>query len=279
MKKLITLLFLIALSISTAKGLHFLKDGFSVRRIHSLNIYTQENWNSEIEKILAQPFRYVGRGRQCFAFESHDQKYVLKLPRTDIYKTPLWVRSLPLKKTRRALEKRHNDKKQFFLKSLAIARDELKDQTGLITVHLGQSPSREKLTLIDQLNCKHTLILGKTSFILQKKWPLLMQSFSQALENNEIDQAKKILDALTDAIIARSEKGIFNKDPSFLRNYGFDGEKAYSIDIGTFCKKEELDPLQAPQKSIDYSTGPIRDWLAKTSPEMLSYLNEKLASR
>ena len=106
-----------------------------------------------------------------------------------------------------------------------------------------------------------------------------MQSFSQALENNEIDQAKKILDALTDAIIARSEKGIFNKDPSFLRNYGFDGEKAYSIDIGTFCKKEELDPLQAPQKSIDYSTGPIRDWLAKTSPEMLSYLNEKLASR
>ena len=277
MRKLFCLFFLTFFAIGLAKGLHFLKDGFSPRRLHCLDLPANEEWGEEVAQILAKPFRYLGRGRQCFAFESLDEKYVIKFPRTDIYKTPLWVRALPLKAYRKNLEAKHLHKEQFILASVDISLNELKEQTGLLAVHFGKSSSQgKKISAIDNLGCTHLLPLEKTSFILQYKWPLLTKLFSTALQNGEKGEAKRILDALIDVIIERSQKGIFNKDPSFLRNYGFDGEKAHPIDIGTFCRMPELDPALAPQKSIDYSMGPIRDWLGKTDPEMLEHLNNKL---
>ncbi len=276
-RKLAILLALLLFCALAGEGLYLAKDGFSARRIHSLDYEVAENWGEEAERALELTFHYIGRGRQCFAFASEDGKYVLKFPRTDIYKTPFWARALPVHSYRTELEENHRRREEFILNSFRISFDELKDQTALLAVHLGQStPKGKKLTLIDASGSKYRLPLEKTSFVLQYKQPILMKSFSAALERGERKEAEKILDALLAAVVERANKGILNRDRSFLRNYGFDGSKAYQIDVGSFFRSQDLDPSMAYHKSVRDSMEPVQEWLAENSPEMLDYLNSKL---
>lgn len=274
---MILFLFLIALSAGTGKGLYTLKKGFTPRRIHCLGTTVSENWSREADQALSQSYTYLGRGRQCFAFASQDGKYVLKLPRTDIYKIPLWVRALPFSSLR---EKMHADRikrEDYIVGSMHIAFNELRDQTGILALHLGQSNSRgRKLTLIDALGCKHHLPLESTPFVLQYKHPILMKSFQDALATGKREEAKAILDALIVAVFERGAKGILNKDRSFLRNYGFDGQKAYQIDIGSFFRIEGMERSDAFHKSVRDSMDAVKEWMANTDPDMLEYLNHKL---
>ncbi len=276
MRKAFFLLILILFCAAIGETLYFLKDGFSARRIQSLSLPTPFPSDPESTAALAQTYRYLGRGRQCFAFASEDNRYVLKLPRTDIYKTPLWVRLLPLKAYQQRLEADHLERQQFILDSFLLSFHELPEQTGLLALHLGQSAAPHSLTLIDALGCKHSISLGKTPFALQRKQPLWLPAFSAALANNR-SEAKRLLDALLDVIVERGQKGILNRDRSFRRNYGFDGTRAYQIDVGSFFRKPELSPKATFQKSVRDSVDPIQEWLAQTDPQMLAYLNEQLA--
>lgn len=275
MKKVILLLLLLLFSAATGRGLYYLKDGFSARRIQSLSSRVSEDWGKEVDQILGQTFHYVDRGRQCFAFVSNDDRYILKFPRTDIYKTPFWVRVLPVKQYREHLEKDHLERQTFILNSFSLSLRELKGQTGLIATHLGQSSSKRKLILIDKLGCKHAISLGKTPFVLQYKKPILMKAFSLAIQKGNREEAKRILDAWIDLVVERGQKGILNRDRSFLRNYGFDGQKAYQIDIGSFFQNPELTPAAAYQKSVRDSADAVQEWLAQTDPEMLEYFQKK----
>jgi hypothetical protein len=277
MKKIISFLVIFFVSLAVGKTLHFLKNGFSARRVQSLSFAVHDDFSDEVKKALQQPFHYIGRGRQCFAFASEDEKYVLKFPRTDIYKTPLWVRAVGLSAYRKKLEANHKKREAFILESFKISSEELKEQTGILALHLGQSFSKGQfLTLLDAAHCKHLLPLERASFVLQYKHPILMKAFSEAIQKKEQSQAEKILDALLAAIHERASHGILNRDRSFLRNYGFDGEKAYQIDVGSFFKNPHLALDQAYQKSIRDSVDPIREWLSQYSPETIPHLNQKL---
>ena len=280
MKKLILLLFLIVFCAGVGKGIYFVRDGFTERRIHGLKNWITPDWDEEVELALDQPFYYLGRGRQCFAFASKDGKYVLKLPRTDIYKTPFWARVLPVKAYREQLEAKNLCRQNFVLGSFDISIHELRNQTGLLAVHLGQSfPQGKKIILVDKLGIKHSLRREKTPFVLQYKKPILMNEFSLARKNGDTQKAEKILDAMLDVIVERAEKGILNRDRSFLRNYGFDGEKGYQIDVGSFYRNPKIEGRAAYEKSIRDSIDPVLEWLAKTDPEMLDYLNKTLNRR
>ncbi len=277
MKKVIVLLLLLVFCGSVGQGLYKLKKGFSCRRLQPIDLVADGNFSDEVNRALEQTFTYVGRGRQCFAFASVDGHYILKFPRTDIYKTPLWARALPVAKYRNALEAEHTKREKFVFNSFHLSAQELKGETGVIALHLGQSASSGKiLTLIDALGCTHRLPLEKVSFILQHKHPIWTQAFLRSLEQGDRPHAKTILDAFLDVVVDRARKGILNKDRSFLRNYGFDGAKAYQIDVGSFYRKPELSPEAIYQKSVRDSLDPVQEWLAVKDPEMKQYLDQQL---
>ncbi len=276
-KKLSLVFALTLFSLLVGQTLHHLKDGFSLRRIPSLDYQITQDWDEEADLALQQTFRYLGRGRQCFAFESEDGKYVLKFPRTDIYKTPFWARLLPIASYRAQLEKTHQARKQFVLDSFALAFDELKNQTGLLAIHLGQSHSTgKKLTIVDAAGCKCQIPLEKAPFVLQYKKPLFMKALSAALEKGQRKEAEKILDALVYNIRERAKKGILNRDRSFLRNYGYEEGKVYQIDVGSFFRSRDLSPSASYQKSLLDSLAPVQEWLAENAPQMVDYLNHRL---
>lgn len=279
MRKTLPILALLLFSLLIGQALHDLRNGFTLRRIPPLNRPVSADWDEQTAQILSQPFHYLGRGRQCFAFESEDKKYVLKFPRTDIYKTPFWARVLPAKTYREKLEAIHKVREQFILDSFSLSFRELKHQTALLAFHLGQSePRGKKLTLIDRIGFKYQIPLENAPFVLQEKKPLLMEAFTSALEKGEKKEAEKILDALISVIVERAEKGILNRDRSFLRNYGYDGENAYQIDVGSFFKNPNLSHYASYEKSLRDSLDPIQEWLAENEPSLLPHLNTRLSS-
>jgi len=252
--------------------MHWAKKGFTIRRVAAPAQTNFEIWNSEADLAMEQPFRYLGRGRQCFAFASLDGKYVLKLPRTDIYQIPFWMRTLPLPTTKRETFRAvRAERERFVLNSMKIAYEELQEDTGVLALHFGRAPDLGKeITVIDALGYHHRLPAHKTTFVLQTKQPILIKAFLDTLRSGDRAKGKEILDAFIDVVVARGSKEIWNKDESFLRNYGFDGNKGYQIDIGSFYHK----PNGAA--SIRDTMHPVKSWLAKTDPEMLAYFDAAL---
>jgi len=272
MKKTFFLLNLIAFCLLVGKGVYWMKKGFSFRRIAApsqMELVLREDLADE---ILTQPFKYLARGRQCFAFESLDGNYVLKLPRTDIYQIPFWVRAFPsLFPKRSALWQRRKSQEDFVLNSMRIACESLSEETGTLALHFGQTPDRgQTIRLIDPLGFTYLLPAHKITFALQRKHPLLMKSFKEALRNGDRVAAKALLGSLIDVVIARGKKEIWNKDGSFLRNYGYDGKKAIQIDIGSFYRKP------GAIASIRETMQRVRGWLGEVDPEMLAFLESEM---
>ncbi len=275
MKKICILTALLLFCLGIGECLYFLKDGFSERRIHYLRTQKTKDLDIATLDALKQPFHYLGRGRQCFAFASKDDRYVLKLPRTDIYRNPLWKRAIFSCK---AKDKDHLERLRFIMNSFQIAESELKSQTGVVALHLGQSkPSGKTLHLIDALGSSYHISQDRTLFVLQEKKQLLFPTLLTALKKDP-EEAKKILDSLIASIAERARKGILNRDRSFLRNYGYSDGKTYQIDIGSFFYSKDLEPDTAFQKSFRDSSDPIRDWLTDAAPELLPRYHEKINS-
>lgn len=275
MRKILALFVIAILSLLAGKGLYLSKDGFSTRRIHPLKLPASASFDEASTKALKQTFHYLGRGRQCFAFVSDDGQYVLKIPRTDIYRLPFWARALPMSPYKKEFRSKLLKQQKIFAESIRLATNELSNQTAILATHLGQSkPSKEVLTLVDALHCTHQLPLHKTPFILQYKKPILTKVFLSTLQQ-EPAKAPQILDALLDTIAERAKKGILNRDRSFLRNYGYNEGKAFQIDIGSFFENSEITSKDAFEKSFRDSTDPIREWLVEISPELASYFQEK----
>jgi hypothetical protein len=274
MKKALLVLCLILAVAAFGKGLHWVKKGFSIRRVAFSIDASLYAWNEEADQALDQPFRYLGRGRQCFAFESQDGKYVLKLPRTDIYRIPFWMRALPVQKKRECAMKQRLDRKAFVLNSIRISHEELKEETGVFAIHFGETPNHGKsIRIADPFGFTYELPSHKTAFILQEKYPLLTRSCFQALNQGDRIGAEQILDAFVEMVVSRGNKGIGNKDGSFLRNYGFDGKQARQIDIGSFYRNPNL------SATVQDTMNPVRRWLTDIDPAMLAYLEDKLFHR
>ena len=276
MKKIFSLIFLVFLVATIGKGWHWAKDGFNILRVHpALPSGDETEPPASIAAVLDQPFTYLGRGHQCYAFESADGRVVLKLPRLDRYELPFWLSSCPLpffEKYKKSLWSDISHRKDFILRSFQIALEELQEETGVLYLHLHQTRCFQKtVRLSDRVGRTYCLNLDRTPFILQEKKPLMMPFFSEALQRGDRKRAEEILDVFLGVISSRAEKGIFNKDPSFLRNFGFDGERGFQIDIGSFYHKQGMDAKESFAPSFRQTTALIGLWLAEIDPEMYKW--------
>src|SRR5579872_2014639 len=100
--------------------------------------------SSEEQKLLDQPFTFLGKGDQSYAFLGQDQKTVLKFFRHDHLGPRKFLRTLPLPATLDKLRQEflawrsRYDLTPLF-DSAKLAFDELKEETGLIGLHLNKS--------------------------------------------------------------------------------------------------------------------------------------------
>jgi hypothetical protein len=281
MKKIGVLLLLFFFVATIGKGWHLAKDGFHIWRVRTglPEQGIEQPISPEIGAILQQPFYYIGRGHQCYAFASIDQRYVLKLPRLDRYDIPFWLKVCQfsfLDSYRQKLRADLSHRFHFITTSFQIAQNELQEQTAILYLHLYRTSNLHiHTTVTDQVGRTYRLDLDKTPFILQEKIPLMIPQFKNALKRGDQEQAKEILEALLQVIKIRAKKGIFNKDPSFVRNFGLLGEKGVQIDIGSFYYKSDVDEKEAFEKSFRETTKHVHLWLANFDPQIQQWFDKR----
>jgi hypothetical protein len=265
-----------AVVFAVGKSWHVAKDGFHILRTHfPLEETPTEPLSKEALAALQQNYRYLGRGHQCYAFESTDGLYVLKLIRADRYELPFWLKQVSwLKKRQKKKETDIQRRCQFLKASFVLAAHPLRSVTGIVAMHLGKtSEIHHTATIIDRLGRRYYLDLDQTAFILQKKKALMMPQIAEAIRSKNTERAKLILNAFLELIQIRSNHGIFNKDPSFLKNFGYDAEGAFQIDIGSFYYKTT--PPNTTRDAFRETTHHVFVWLHGQNATLADWFQDR----
>jgi hypothetical protein len=257
--------------------------GFCLHFIHG-PLSHQSKWETATtvpEHILNQKFFYLGKGSQTYVFESEDQKHVLKF-----YKFPSHMRrvgwlkhpfSYRLGEKRRKI-KAHNEKKfQLSYDSYALAHKELLEETGVVYTHLNPSHFLHRnVMLVDKLGTPYKLGLDQCGFILQKKATSLFPFLTALLEKNDTMLGKKVVDSVIQLICTRCQKGIRDLDNMDHNNYGWLEGKAIHIDVGRFVPDATIKSSEKTKEEVVRITQKLSDFLAKHSPELYTYYQEKI---
>jgi hypothetical protein len=200
--------------------------------------------------ILDQPFHYIDKGSQSYVFESRDGKYVIKFFRFDYPETTLKVLTL--------------------FNACKIAYDQLREETGLIYLHLNLTQEGLPILLCkDAIGRKYRFPLDQYRFAIQKK----AKSFRLTLQEARNDPVlmKKRMDQFLDLLRSRTAKGIFNTDPTLSRNFGFLDDRAIEIDFGNYRPTSTHNEIS---EMLRY-TERLRRWLSTEAPEWVAYLDEQ----
>lgn len=280
-----TFLFFTLLYYYTASFCNSKTDGFSVARIYSELPYNPA-WDTsaaplEIDQILSQPFHYIGCGGQCFAFASADDKYVIKFfkhrirkPYNYFYNThlPGFLDRKRQKKLDKALYKMNRD-----FTSYKLAYEQLKEETGLIYLHLNKTDNLKKnLTIIDKLGISHLIPLDQVEFIVQKKAELIFTRIQTLVAQNDLSSIRACIHGMIETIVSRCKKGIYDEDPRIYRNFGFIGNHPLFIDVGRFRPDPSRIEPAIYHKDLKDILQRLSEWLEASYPSLTPLLEQEM---
>ncbi len=223
----------VVLFFATERLCHIATDGFCVLNILKQHTdYPLKTPSKDIKVILSQKFSYLGKGAQCYAFLSADERFVLKFFRNKRLKT-------------------NTERSHRYLHSWELAENDLREETAIVYAHLDPS-SVGMLTLVDKLGIEHQFDTENTPFLIQKR----ADPFYAILDTQNIHTT---IEQLTRLIKKRCALGIRDKDPNLATNFGFVEGKLIQIDTSRFYEdvniqqKEEIEKITAPLKQWLYS--------------------------
>lgn len=236
-----------------------------------------QNEQAQITKILSQPYSYLGQGNQVYAFESADQKYVLKFFRFAHLKPGMYTEN-PRMMVIEASDKSKQRRLQRIFSSHKIAFDFNKDNAGLIYMQLNPNTNFHHVVDVkDRWGFHSKIDLGDVVFVLQKKASPAREEISQLLNKGDVETAKKRFEALIDLHLSEYSRGIYDQDHNIMHNTGYIGDKAIRFDVGKMAEDEGMKTdfkvdLDKVYKRID-------KWLTKYYPKYRDDVMKNLESK
>ncbi|MFA5250610.1 MAG: hypothetical protein WC371_04320 [Parachlamydiales bacterium] len=263
---------LIALALLLPKVFHFATAGFSFKKV-----YYQETFDPSLQAspptdgilaILNQPFHYLGQGRQVFAFESADRKYVLKLVRFHLYRVPFGMKLLSFFYAPTYLSERRKHYQRFFA-SYKMAFEELGDLTQVVFVHLNPTTAvMPQLQVYDRLQRPVVIDLDKTAFLLQRR--------GVSLESLRGADLKAAIDAFFQAVLEYKDRKVKHRDlPNLIRNAGWYQGRYMEIDVGSYEKEKEVDDAFFWYRELNHVNRVFLRFLEKKEPALIGYFLQK----
>jgi hypothetical protein len=163
---------------------------------------------------LQQKFYLKDQGGQSFVFISADGKYILKffkdMPRP-------WV---PFS----GYQKKKLGKLKRTLTGYHLAFDRLRQETGLLYLHLSPTQAPLPTVLVDRLAIEHAIDLSSIYFILQKRATPLT------------DFSETTLSQISELLQKRASAHIADHDPRLHSNLGWIEDHPVFIDPGRFVE-------------------------------------------
>ncbi|MBI2742353.1 MAG: hypothetical protein HYX48_00350 [Chlamydiales bacterium] len=235
---------------------HWQTDGFALQKVLTrMEGGAQKKADPVVIEALSQKFFYLASGGSCYAFQSADGKYVLKLFKQHHL---------------------HGKKRERVFESCKLAFQEFKEETGLLCVHLNRDEElKTSFTLVDKLGIAHLLFADDVQFLLQKKAEMAYSHIDRLMAENNIEGAKRAVDQilLLPAQIAR--KGIKDLDPNVKTNLGFIGDRAVKIDVGPFVRDARFTDERYVGKQLVKPKRQLQNWLKSHYPELYQYLKNQ----
>ena len=264
------------LAYGVARFCHVQTDGFKMSKIRSNCPRSQLSKGSDLPKdldaTLSQPFTYLGKGKQSFAFLSEDQTTVLKLFNNRYQRKIVWFSRLPFSQDKVIYLQ---SKLELLNASYELAFKQLQSKTGLLYLHLSPTEHLKRtVTLIDKLGIAHRIPLDTTGFALQKRGTLAYAHLSHLMKEGKREEALQALRSMLDLILSRCKLGIADNDPLIRTNLGFIESIPFYIDIGPFSKDacERETKIYVPE--VIKITTSLRHWLETHHPSLVSPFEE-----
>ncbi len=301
-------LVVLGLFIGLQQSIELKTRGFCLQKIQADDLPFQERWETtplsteeqrEIDALLSQSFTFLGAGSECFAFSSADGKAVIKFFKLDLFRPVYlqkgllvedhrclvgslsnhsWINAFP-SALQQSIDRLLGIREFRLLRtfsSIKLAYDELKEETGLLYLHLNPTDRfKRKLTLYDACGIKHEIDLDTAKFFLQKRAVPLEKHFITLEKKVHYSSAQSSIDSLIKMILIRCKKGYADRD-ILNRNLGYIGNQAIEIDSGSFLENPKMKEPWIYKQELFYATLELKDWLKKNYPEMVSYLERKV---
>jgi hypothetical protein len=236
-----------------------------------------------LKKALSQSYRFLDKGAQCYVFLSDDGRYVIKFFKLHALQPALWLRAVRLPFfmqklwVQKLIEKNQTLSKTFT--SYVIAHDELKEETGLLYLHLNKTEKQHSpLTIFDNIGVKHTLNLDKMEFLIQKRASLFLPHLEKMIQEKGLNAAKSSLSDLVHFLEKRNKKEIFDKDPDLLTNFAFLDDQIVQIDVGRFRKDTQRKNPDVYYEEIVRITDQFNQWLKNHYPLLSDHLEQEIAA-
>jgi hypothetical protein len=226
---------------------------------------------ADLRQILNQPYTYLNKGAQSFVFASQDGNYVIKFFRHHHMSAPLWLRW-----NQKTVTKRHGKLYKDF-DSYKLAFDNLREETGLLYLHLNKTSHLNKtLTITDKFDRTHDLNLDQVDFIIQRKADLVHDKINAQVAQGDLEGAKKTISSLINLIVLRCKKGYCDDDPNIATNCGIYQDHAIKIDVGRFYVDPKMKKPLFYKPELYHITRPFRVWLLKNHPKLAEHLDHEI---
>lgn len=230
-----------------------------------------ENEKKDLMHIFAQPFTYLGKGAQCYAFESADHLYVIKFFKFKHLKPSPLLNIVPPIYPFKSYKKRCEARKKRKLVGVLTSYDQIfqedREAAGLIYVHLTCTPFfHSSLTLIDKIGLRRQIDLDNVVFLLQKKGETLQDRLDFLLNSGQVEKASKTVTHLLDMYIAEYHKGFIDYDHGVMQNTGFIGDEPFHLDVGKVIKDDRIRSVDNYKKDLKHVIWKIYSWIKKEQP-------------
>ena len=238
---------------------------------------------AQLDEVLKQKFHYLAKGCHCYAFISDDQQYVIKFHRYASHMRIFpWLNhpfSYQFSEHRKEILKHNMQKLAENLQSYKNSAEDLKDETGLIMLHINRSDTLQRhVTLIDATQAEYRVPLDQVSFILQRKAELIYPTLDKLISERKIDAAKQVVTNVIHLIADCCKKGYVDEDPVLRKNYGLIADRAIHIDVGDLVKNEKIQLRENYIPHVKEMTQSLRVRLEKHYPELVSHYDSEIAS-
>jgi hypothetical protein len=233
-----------------------------------------------LDQILDQKFTYYSKGSQAYVFISEDKKYILKFLKQQKLRANSWLAHLPFFFNPYYQQYLFKQKKrQDTFSACKTAFTELKNETGLLYVHINNARDlNKKVTLFDKNGERHTIPIDHTSFYMQKRAQLIYSRISEMMHNEDIEGAKKVISSVFFLIDYLGKSGVVDNDPILRKNFGLIDDIAVQIDVGKLRIDPERQKNYAYKKEVGSITHSFKTWLEKNYPALSNHFEECLAN-
>lgn len=241
----------------------------------------REEEQAVLMQALDQPYHYLGKGCQSYVFLSQDKEFVIKFFKYQRFRLQPWLTYSPplpalVKYREQKLEKK-GQKLAGFMQSWKVAFEHLKDETGLIFVHLNKTTHLHKELLIyDKIGRAHQINLDQTEFCIQRRADMLCASLLDFKKRGDIQGAKQLIVDLLDLIVSEYHRGLADNDHALMQNTGVAQGKPVHIDVGQFVINDDVKETAVYHQELFTKMYKFKLWLKEEYPELALFLEDRL---